>query len=129
MNLLPLRYSFEPFASVQFNEGQAQPIDNHPSMFVQCMDAYSYQRELIIEWSKESNNYIIHSYLHSSMRNIQNVSKLLGERIMDKFNTHCRDYPYTLFNSNDTRPRAEGFVGFHTKCLGGIDPAIAIKCF
>lgn len=119
MKLEPIRYSFEPFASIQFNEGLASPVEKRPGMYIQCIDSYRCQRELSIVWNRQENAFMLHAYLHPMMRraNVKLTSNDEAHHIMDRINDICLAMPNRLFDK--VVPRAEGFVTFHNWLLGG----------
>jgi hypothetical protein len=86
-------------------------------MYIQLVDAYRYQRELIIEQDAKGK-WTTHAYQHPGIRNIEWVSARAANNLIERIRELCRNHISLLFNAaTPERPRHEGFVQFHHALL------------
>lgn len=114
-----------------------------PRLYVQCMDAYSRQLELSIEYkhragSMENLFWEVHAYRHPGVRQRTEVSEKVATELIEHFLELCDSYTTLLFNNYKIRfeprrdvhvvdrPLNEGFVHFHTQLLDGAKPSKAL---
>ncbi len=122
MKPTPRRFLFESsMSTVQFNEGTVAD-DKYPSMFIQSIDAYGFQREVVVRFDKDKNEYSFHSYMHPYIRHIKFISRKEGEEILQAIVNLLEKTPNVWFDPAVT-PRAKGFVMFHTRLLSGAIPS------
>lgn len=101
-----------------------------PKLYVQCIDAYRYQREwtLALRWEPGDTSQLFwesRAYRHPGVRRIVMVHANVAERLITEFLNLCERTPSLLFNAADDRHvRSEGFVHFHTDLLDGAPVSI-----
>lgn len=104
-----------------------------PSLYVQAIDAYRYQRELSVSlrWrpgDSKSLFWNMHAYQHALRRNEMELTPARAIGFIRRFIELCELFPSLLFNktgehTTDTaRPRHEGFVHLHDQLLNGSIP-------
>jgi hypothetical protein len=86
-----------------------------PKLYVQAIDQYRFQRELIVEFRHEPGDskklfWEYHIYQHPGRRHVAKVSEYRATKFINRFLHLCKDYPDLLFNKSGDRPRHEGFV-------------------
>jgi hypothetical protein len=99
-----------------------------PKLAVQVIDAYGYQRELMVQFRHASGDskilhWEMHVYRHPGRRNIQEMSQVVAENFINRFLVICEKYPLFLFN--DGMPRSKGFVQLSEQLLDGA--ALSVK--
>jgi hypothetical protein len=98
-----------------------------PKLEVQVIDQYGYQRELSVGFHHRAGNskahyWEMHAYRHPGRRNIQELSKAVAERFINRFLEVSEKYPIFLFNNADNakgEPRSRGFVQLSEQLLDG----------
>jgi hypothetical protein len=98
-----------------------------PKLEVQVIDQYAYQRELSVQFKHRAGDskdlyWEVHAYRHPGRRNIQEVSKVVAERFIERFLEICDKYSIFLFNNADLfegKPRSKGFVQLTERLLDG----------
>ena len=106
---------------------------NIPKLYVQVIDAYSNQLELIISWItpvpltirgtfNDTGGWRVHSYKHPGKRCIKDVSEKVAYGLMSRIVEIAQKYPNILFN--DQSPVSSGFVHFHDNLLHGAEPSV-----
>ena len=97
-----------------------------PKLYVQVIDQYGYQRELIVEFKHRAGDskahyWEMHAYRHVGRREIQELSKEVAERFILRFLDICEKHPIFLFNHADASgsPRSGGFVHLSELLLDG----------
>lgn len=112
----PKTYEFA-HATVQYTENHSLATGKvMPRLYVQVIDAYSYQRELTVEYRHEPGDsknlyWEYHIYRHPGRRRVEKVSQKVATAFIERFLHLCEDYPVLLFNEGTIdRPRSDGFV-------------------
>jgi hypothetical protein len=94
-------------------------------IFVQCIDAYGRQLELILQHEPTNGGKAIdvHVYRHPGVRRRSLVTHKAGQELMNEFLMLCEKYPTLLFNVTGHGGQAQnrGFVLFHTALLDGAE--------
>lgn len=112
----------DSFAGIK--QGEAKKPFRVAKLYVQAIDAYGFQRELIVQRTYRFNPstgetvyfWQSHVYMHPGRREIQEISEAQAKHFISEFLRLARDYPTLLFNANATlpnghfRPTSEGFV-------------------
>lgn len=118
-------------ASVIYTEQHSAATNRRmPKLYVQAIDQYRYQRELIIQFRHQSGNssklyWECVAYRHPGRRFEQTITAGVATRFIDKFLRLCSEYPSLLFNQSGDhttdihRPRHENFVHMHERLLDG----------
>jgi hypothetical protein len=116
---LPVTFAFEDCnATVQYTTPLDQTQRPHPHLYIQAIDAYAYQRELIILTKYGVRGAIYfdikagqHPYwrIHTEIEN--------GEEALNKILDVCKTHPHRLFNPAGDFGKNKGFVHLHTSIL------------
>jgi len=120
--IIPVSSNFEPFASVQVTI-----VNDLPKLYIQCIDAYGYQRELTIQVKIVDGVRIgySHAYLHPYGRSEKNINPRQARNLIRRFITITQKWPELLFNKkSDSRETATGFVRWHTQLVFGSIPTL-----
>jgi hypothetical protein len=94
-------------------------------VFIQCLDAYGYQREMSIR-PVENKMFRVHVYVHPGRREIKQVGNHAGKNFIDKLLRTCTDNPQLLFNpsiahaSFSYSPRNYGFILMQERIFQGM---------
>lgn len=105
-------------------QGEAKKPFRVARLYVQAIDAYGFQRELIVQRTYRFNPgtdetiyfWQSHVYAHPERRNVQEISEAQAKHFISEFMRLARDYPTLLFNANATLPNghfqpvSDGFV-------------------
>lgn len=89
-----------------------------PSLEIQVIDQYGYQREwsLSKRWEPGDSKSLFwesHIYQHPGRKETELVSEALAKRVLRRFLYLCEKYPTLIFNDADERrARHDGFVHF-----------------
>jgi hypothetical protein len=99
---------------------QIWPAKENKLLYILMIDAYGFQRELMINWDEEKKLMKVHSYMHTCLRHINWVTKDTARNFVEKLRDMCERYPDLLFNKGtEDIPRAKGFVVVHNRLLMG----------
>lgn len=89
-------------------------IENGPLglLFVQCLDAYGFQREMTVRESNDTKGeFLVSVYVHPGRRHTVRVSRKEWESFRASFCDTVARYPDCLFNKgNASRAQCAGFV-------------------
>lgn len=89
-------------------------IENGPLglLFVQCLDAYGFQREMTVRESNDTKGeFLVSVYVHPGRRHTVRVSCKEWEAFRTSFCDTVARYPDCLFNKgNASRAQCAGFV-------------------
>lgn len=112
-------FQFEQASVIYTAEHSAATGMVMPRLCVQAIDAYSYQRELYVQFRHRAGDskdmyWEVHAYRHPGRRHIQEVSQAVAERFITRFLEICETHARLLFNSE--LPRSTGFVRL-SECL------------
>ena len=119
----PRTLSFEKaHASVIYTETPDCNGLARPKLFIQAIDAYAYQRELLVQYRHCAGDmkqmyWECHAYVHPGLRHITEPSEKVALAFIERFLEQCEKYPTLLFNdeTHGTRPRSVGFVHLHNQ--------------
>ncbi len=91
-------------------------------LYVQCLDAYGFQRELTVRQSVSNpEEYVIQVYVHPVRRHTVTVSLRDWSAFYANFSDMVGRYPDSLFNApNPHRARCAGFVSMQEMIFRGI---------
>lgn len=106
---------------------------NIPKLYIQVIDAYANQLELIISWItpvpltsrrtfNDTGGWRVHSYKHPGKRCIKDVSEKVAYALIGRIIDIAQKYPNILFNEGDIC--SSGFVRFHDNLLHGAEPSV-----
>lgn len=99
---------------------QIWPANENKLLYILMIDAYGFQRELMINWDEEKKLMKVHSYMHTCLRHISWVTKDKARKFVERLRETCEKYPNLLFNEGTAEnPRARGFVVAHNRLLMG----------
>jgi hypothetical protein len=124
----PKTFEF-PHACVIFGRVKNAEGKSLPSVFIQCVDEYAYQRELSVKpvrtydrVPREVRNgleYEVHPYLHPGIRRVHRVSKAVATAFLIRLQEQLEKYPTLLFTVKEGRelPLHRGFVHLHHRLL------------
>lgn len=91
-------------------------------LYVQCLDAYGFQREMTVrESNDEKGEFIVQVYMHPGRRHTVRVSLKEWSIFYASFSDTVARYPDCLFNKgNDARARCAGFVSMQEMIFRGV---------
>jgi hypothetical protein len=117
-----------PYGTVIFSVENNRP----PKLYVQIIDAYGYQRELIVQVGYPGENANYHAYQHYGRRYTSQVSNAAAKAFIARFLQQTKEYPSLLFNEcvpkygdvitepiKFIRPACVGFVLLSDRLLNG----------
>lgn len=82
------------------------------ALYVQCIDAYGFQRELSVHLFPNSGKADVTVYQHPGRRDVQTLPHGIGRQFVVRFADAVTKYPGSLFNAGTLEtPRCRGFVG------------------
>lgn len=89
------------------------------NLFIQSFDAYGYQRELSL--TEKDGGFELHTYQHPGRRNIWQLTRAQGRKLMALLIGRAELHPALLFNARvEDRPKNEGFVRMQEAIFRGI---------
>ncbi len=97
------------------------------SLFIQSIDAYAFQRELLI--SPIVNGFAVHVYQHPGRREIVEMTRAKGGKFIRRVLELAEKYPALLFNAEGEHPgqaRNAGFVHLQERIFRGECPLAAL---
>lgn len=91
-------------------------------LFVQCLDAYGFQREMTVrESTNEKDEFIVQVYVHPGRRHTVRVTLKEWSAFYASFSDTVARYPDCLFNApNESRARCAGFVSMQEMIFRGV---------
>lgn len=99
-------------------------IENGPLglLYVQCLDAYGFQREMSVHESQsEKGEFIVQVYVHPGRRHTVRATRKEWETFRASFCDTVTRYPDCLFNkSNASRAQCAGFVSMQEMIFRGV---------
>ena len=98
------------------------------SVFVQSIDAYGYQREMIV--SPVIDGFTVHVYQHPGRREIVKMTRAKGGKFITRLLELAEKYPALLFNAEGEHPgqaRNRGFVHLQERIFRGDCPLAALN--
>ncbi len=102
------------------NGSTASAIVSGPlgSLYIQALDAYGYQRELVLR--QEGISFRLDCYQHPGRRAVLNLTRAQADRLVSRMEEICKLYPSLLFNlSGENRARCAGFVTLQEQIFRG----------
>lgn len=95
------------------------------SLFVQIIDAYRFQREMIVSPTVEG--FTVHVYQHPARREIVQTTRAVGAKFLARFLEITEKYPTLLFNAaNASEARCAGFVSLQESIFRGQHPSASM---
>ena len=100
-------------------------------LYIQAIDAYSYQRELIIQLKHRPSSiddlyWEIHTYRHPGRRNIQEISESAAVNMIMRIIELANNYPSLLFNAKGICAQNDGFVHLTETLLDGTTASVKL---
>lgn len=135
----PVIYQFNHATVIYKEEFSAATGKIMPSLHVQIIDQYRYQREFNVEYCHESGNTINKKnpsqncywqyciYKHPGRRYVDRIQPKVAKQFIERFLHLCKEYPTLLFNKeNDRLARHDGFVHMAELLHDGMSLSIKI---
>jgi hypothetical protein len=103
-----------------------------PSLYIQVIDAYRYQRELTIglrhsDGDMKKLHWESHAYTHPNFRHVMTLTPINAQKVITRILDLANNSRILLFNdAHPLQARHEGFVHFHNLLLAGYTPSVSM---